>query len=120
MVFHEGRDEIIAVVVALLHAQGERDVGGTTGGVKQLRLQLTLQEAVRGALVDEQIVDTGAVLNQGDGVVSAPKGPIRDEVAAERLLPPRHPRRRRDRREGGDASVAAGILEGDGERAVTA
>jgi hypothetical protein len=37
MVFHEAGDEIIAVVVALLHAQRQRDAGIAAGGFQKLR-----------------------------------------------------------------------------------
>src|SRR3546814_19913440 len=55
MVFHEGRYEIIAVVIAGLHPQGQRDAGSGAGVGEQLRLELALEEIIGGALVDKEI-----------------------------------------------------------------
>jgi hypothetical protein len=53
VVFDEGLDEVIAMVVARLHAQMERLARFLTGGLESLGLQLLGQEAVRFALVDK-------------------------------------------------------------------
>src|SRR5690606_39316476 len=42
----EARDEVVAVVVAGLHAQGQRLAGGFAGLAQQFGLQLALQELV--------------------------------------------------------------------------
>ena len=54
MIGHEGRDEIIAVVVARLAAQRQRDAGVAAGGLQQLRPKLLFQERVGLADVDQQ------------------------------------------------------------------
>src|SRR5258707_1300621 len=46
MVFHEGGDEVVAVVVAGLAAQGERNFSLLAGGLQQLRAQLLFQKRI--------------------------------------------------------------------------
>src|SRR5688500_14708899 len=99
MVLDEGRDEIIAVVVAELHAEGEVDAGGAASVGEQLRAKLALEEIIGAALVDEDLRYPRAVLDQGDRVVGAPGRAIGAEIEGERLLAPRHAAGRDDRRE---------------------
>src|SRR4051812_41409434 len=120
MVLHEGRDEIIAVVVPLLHSQIERDAGVAARGFEQRGLQLGFEEAVGSALIDEDLCDARTILDQRDRIRLAPGGTVGAEIAAERLLAPRNLRRRGDRREGGDAAIAAGIAQRETEGAVAA
>src|SRR3954470_9983509 len=120
MLLHEGGYEEVAVVVALLHPQSQRYAGFFASAGKQPGPQLAFQERVGRALVDEDFAQGGAVLDQGDGVVGAPGGAVGAEIAAERLLAPRDLARRDDRGEGGDAPVAAGIAQSEGEGAVAA
>ncbi len=54
VVFHEGRDEVVAVVVARLASQRQRVAGVLAGLFEPFRQQLLLQELVRIPLVDEQ------------------------------------------------------------------
>ena len=72
MVCHEGRDEIIGVVVALLHADGGGLADGLAGFSQQVRLELAFEEIVRRALFDEHVGHARAVLDQGASVVLAP------------------------------------------------
>ena len=51
----ERRDEEVAVVVAFMLAQIERVAGFVARGAQQLWLQLLLEEAVREALVDQDL-----------------------------------------------------------------
>src|SRR6266581_2707346 len=69
MVGHEGRNEIITVVVARLPAQGQRDAGVGAGALEELWLELLLQEGIGVADVDQQLGQARAVLDQRDGVV---------------------------------------------------
>src|SRR4051812_17668833 len=109
MVLHKGRDEIIAVVVPLLHSQRERDAGVAARGFEQFGLQLGFEEAVGTALIDEDLFYARAIFDQRHRVRGAPGSTVGAEIAAERLLAPRNLRRRDDRRESGDAAIAAGI-----------
>src|SRR5215218_4576822 len=69
VVGHEGRDEIIAVIVAWLHPQVQRDACLLTGTLQKLRTKLRLEEWVGSADVHEQLVDARAVSNQRHGVM---------------------------------------------------
>ena len=53
MILDEGRDEVVAVVVAIVHAQFERQAAGSAGLDEKLGLQLLLEVDVRFALIDE-------------------------------------------------------------------
>jgi hypothetical protein len=101
-------------------AQGERNAGARAGGAEQLGTKLLGEEAVRLALVDEQFGQAGAVLDQRDGVVATPGCAVGPQIAPQRFLAPGDLARRDDRGEGGDASVSAGMAQGEGERAVSA
>ncbi len=54
VVFHEAGDEVVAVVVTRVAAQGERLATGFAGLPQQVGMQLPRQELVGHALVDEQ------------------------------------------------------------------
>ena len=60
------------MVVAFLHP----DLGGhihiAARLVQQMRLELTIEEVVCGSLVDQQLGQAGALLDQCAGVVLAP------------------------------------------------
>ena len=53
MLMHEGRNEIIAVIISGLHPKREIDTGVRTGFGEKFGAQLLLQEAVGLALIDE-------------------------------------------------------------------
>src|SRR3546814_9203069 len=61
-----------------------------------------------------------AILDQSRGIVAAPGRPVGAEITCQRLLPPRHARRRHNRGEGRDGLESVRVLEREGERAVTA
>ena len=54
VVFNEGRNEEVTVIVALMHPQFERLSAGFASGALKLRLQLALQEFVCGTLIHQQ------------------------------------------------------------------
>src|SRR3546814_3807934 len=54
MVFHEGRDEIIAVVVSGAQAKLELDASALAGALKKLGAQLFFKKTVGFALVDQE------------------------------------------------------------------
>ncbi|MDF3032124.1 MAG: hypothetical protein K0R03_2682 [Moraxellaceae bacterium] len=56
VVFDEGRDEVIAVVVAGVPAQRERLAGLSAGSLEQVRMQLLGEEFVAQSLVHEDAV----------------------------------------------------------------
>src|SRR3546814_5505544 len=77
MVFHEGRDEIIAVVVSGAQAKLELDASALAGALKKLGAQLFFKKTVGFALVDQERRHPSAVLNQSDRIMSAPGSLIR-------------------------------------------
>src|SRR4030081_3406443 len=72
MVVHEGGDEVIAVIVTALAAQGERNVRFLAGSLQQLRAKLFGQERIGVAIVHQQIGKSGSVLDQRDRIMPAP------------------------------------------------
>lgn len=120
MVVHEAADEVVGVVVALLHPQGQRDAGLAAGLPQQVQLELAFQEGVGRALVHQDLRQAGAVLDQGRGVVAAPGGTVGAEIGGERLLPPGAAQGRDDRGEGGDRPEARGVPQRQGQRAMAA
>lgn len=69
MLADEAGDEVVAVVVAVLHPQRERDAALCTGGLQALRKQLFGQEFVGGAVIDQRGRQRRAGLDQAGGVV---------------------------------------------------
>src|SRR5690606_5241358 len=120
VVLHEGRDEVVAVVVALLHAQAQGLAALPAGFGEALGLQLALEEGVARALVDE---DRRRVLRRTHElrrVVAGPRFAIVAEVSAEGLLAPRDLGGGDDRRERRDRAVRARLAQREDERAVAA
>src|SRR5882757_7088439 len=66
MIGHEGRDEVVAVVVAGLAPQGEGNVGLFACRFQQLGPKLLGEELVGIAVVHQQLGEPGAVLDQRD------------------------------------------------------
>src|SRR5215218_5813497 len=107
MILHEGRDEEVGVVVAVLVPQRERDAGSRACRLQKLGLQLAGEEGVGRALVDEDVGQAGAIGDQGACVVGPPRIAIGSKVARERLLAPGAAHRRGNRREGRDGGEPA-------------
>src|SRR5580692_2899599 len=102
MIFHEGRNEVIPVVVAFLKAQRHGISNPAAGRLKELRMQLLLEELIGGTLVDQDRRAACSIFDLRDQlrrIISAPLAVIRAEITTERLLPPRTALRRRNRRE---------------------
>ncbi len=104
MVRHEGRDEIIAVVVARLDAQSQRDAGFEAYALQQLRLAAARRETDPRRPTSTS--RSGTALrprSEAYRIVPAPRLLVITEIARRSAFsPPRHLRWRDDRREGGD------------------
>src|SRR3989339_2051165 len=72
MLADEGRNEVIAVVVAVLHPQLERNVARGAGRLQILREQLFGEKLVAGAMVDQRRWQRRAGLDQAGGVPGFP------------------------------------------------
>ncbi len=70
MVVHEGRDEIIGMVVTLVHSERKPDVRSFDGFFEQPWAQTVFEEAIRLALVDQEFREAGAVLDERAGIYS--------------------------------------------------
>src|SRR3546814_5204384 len=100
MLGHEGRDEIIAVVISGLRPDFRLLPVALARFDQQSGLELFGQEIVRLALIDEQVGHAQPLIEQGARVIGVPLLAVVAEVARQRLLAPRALRRRDDRREG--------------------
>src|SRR5580704_777282 len=117
---HEGRYEVVAVVIARLAAKQERDAGLRAGTLQQLRAQLLGEERIGIADIDEKIGKPRAVLDQCNGIVLAPGLAGIAEVTGQRLDAPWDLRRRRDRRECAGGAIAVGVSKRCCQRAMSA
>src|SRR5262245_1170034 len=120
VVFHEGGDEVVAVVVAVLHAQRERGARLPAAVVEHLRVKLLRKKLVRGTLIDEDRARKRPLRDQDTGVVFCPGLLVRPQVAAKRFLPPGAAHGRGDRRKGRYRAVLTGVAQGSHQRAMTA
>ena len=111
---------MIAVVVPRLHPQRQGDPRLVTRLGQQLGTQLLGQELVGIALIDQQVGQSRAVLDQGNGIRLSPGGAVLPQIAAQRLLTPGHLGRRDDGREGRHAAEAVRVAQTDGQRTVAA
>jgi len=114
----EGGDEVIAVVVALLPAQGQRKVAGGANPFERCRVQLLGQKLIGGALIDQQGNGLRSRLDQAGGIVIGPCLAMVAQIGFETALPPAAGHRVTDRREGGNGPVAPRFPEGADQRAV--
>ena len=90
----------------------EADSGLIAGTLEQLRPQFLFKEWVSRPYVDKQLIHFGAVLDQSDSIVAAPRLSVLAEVAGQGLLPPRHLSRRNNRGERGNAAKQIRIAQG--------
>ena len=119
MVCHEGRDEVVAVVVALLSAQGQVDSFFSASLFQEVRFQLFFEKIVRLALIDEDGFVPRCRLYEFACIVGHPGFFVVSQVGVEGFLSPRTLRGRGDGREGRERAVSLRIAEGAGERAVS-
>ena len=121
VIFHEARNEIIAVVVTRLKPQRDGITDLLAGRLEELWMQLALQELIATALVDEDRRPARRVFDSGHEfgrVVVTPLPVVGPEVARERFLAPGAGLGRRDRCKRGNGMVARRILESDRERSM--
>ncbi len=110
MIVHEGRDEVVGVVVALMHAQRQADIGALDRLLEFPRREARLEKTVGLTLVDQKLREAGAVFDQRAGVVFAPLGTIRAEIFFKRILRPVGGQRIDDRGKGRAALEAVGFF----------
>src|SRR5258706_12201753 len=93
---HEGLHEVVAMIIARLHAQAERltRLGGGRG--EYLRQQLLGQKLIRRPLIDEDRPRKRPARDQLAGVVFAPALGILPQIIRERLPAPGGLHRRRN------------------------
>src|SRR6185437_451363 len=115
---HEGRDEIITMVVTGLPPKRQRNSRLGACLAEQIGAKLLVQELVGGAEIHQQVIQPGAVLDERDAVVLAPRRTILSKIAAQRLLSPRHLAGSDDWRESRDAAEALGKIECDSQCSV--
>ncbi|MND66693.1 hypothetical protein D3C80_580920 [compost metagenome] len=72
VVVHEGGDEIVRVVVTLVHAERQADIGALHGFLEQPWAQTIFQKAVRLALIDQKLREARAIRDECAGIVLAP------------------------------------------------
>src|SRR5207237_49064 len=120
MIFHECGYEIIAVVVAGLTAEQQWNLRLRAGALQKLGAKLLGQELIGVADIDQQIREPSTVLDERDGIVSAPSRTVIAEIPAERLDAPWHLRRRDNRRKGAGGAIAIGRPQRNREGAMAA
>src|SRR5918992_1361052 len=106
VVFYQGRDEVVAVIVALVPAQGQRLAGRSARLLQDAGVELLFEKLVGRALVHENgaAVGEGVFADELAGVVLAPCCFVRAEVVRERLFAPGGAGGGRDWGEGRDAA----------------
>src|SRR3954454_611736 len=120
MILHEGGNEVVAVIVAAVAAQLERNVGLSARTFQQFWAKLLVQERIGITYVDQEIRKSRPVLKQGDGIMLAPSARISAEIASERLDAPRNLGGRDNRRKGGRGAKRTGIGKRYRQPAMTA
>src|SRR5690606_38070480 len=120
VVCDERRDEIIAVIVALLSPQRQLRSGLATSLLEQLWLQLLGQKLVRRALIDQDGVVVALGCKQLRGIIRAPGFAIGTEIASKRLLTPRALHGCADWRKSRHGTILVSVPEGDHQGTVSA
>ena len=85
------------MIVAFLHPQRHLLTRRARGVDETLRLQLALQKLIGRTLIDQDVRADGCLRDELGRVVALPRAAIAAEIRRERLLAPRHLRRRDDR-----------------------
>ena len=123
MVCHEGRDEVVAVVVAFLHPHCEGDSFISASLFQQMRFQLItmifLEEVVCLALIDEDGLVPHCRLDEFARIVWQPCFFVVAQICVEGFLSPGALRGRGNRSKGRERSIVLRIAQGAGERTVS-
>ncbi len=88
MIGHEAGDEVVGMIVAVLHPQGHGLVDFLAGRFEQMRAQLFFQELVGAPLVDQDVPGeemTGP--DQFGGVVFFPNVGVVAQISGKGLVP---------------------------------
>src|SRR6185312_5114058 len=91
VVLHEGRDEVVAVVVAFMAPQLQRVTNFLRRFLEQVGMQLQLQELVRETLVDQDVRPARRILHAGHElgrIIGGPLPTVGTEIPCKRLLSP--------------------------------
>ena len=88
VVGHEARHEIVAVIVAGLVAERERDAGRAECLLEQVGLELLLEEIIRRTLVDQDLGGPIGGARKFRGVVLAPSVAVVAKIARENAFSP--------------------------------
>ncbi len=116
-------DEVVAVVVVRVPAQGERLLDQRACRFEHMGVQLLGEEGIRHALVHQDAVRVGRgglALHEHGGVVRLPGLAGHAEVAAEGLVAPGALGGRADRRDGRQGAEHAAVAQGQRDRAMAA
>jgi hypothetical protein len=123
VLFYKSRDEVIAVVVAVVIADLEIEAALGAGFLEQFGVQLLGEERVVVALVDEDRPPVPGICHRARylaGIVFLPAHRVAAQVIAERLAPPRGIQGRGNGRERRQGPEYVRVTETDRERAMTA
>ena len=90
VIFHERRDEIIAMIVTVVPPQFERHTAFLAGCLKQVRMQFLLQERICQPLIDKNLIRRRALklTNNFCRIVFSPARLVATQVIAKGFLPP--------------------------------
>ena len=100
VILDETGNEVVAMVVTRLPAQGQRVIGRFRCCFKRFRFELRHEKIIPVALVDQDRQFFGCTRQQGAGIPFAPVRAIFAQVTGKRLFAPRCAHRIADRREG--------------------
>src|SRR5437773_10960678 len=89
VICHEGRNEIIAMVITALATEIDRDACLRTSSFQPFRAKMFCQELIGIADINQKYGKSGTVLDQGNRVMLAPRLLIAPEIAGQRLDTPR-------------------------------
>ncbi len=84
----EGGDEMVAVIIVLLHTQLDADATQLAGGLQVLRKQLPGQKFITGALIDQMRRQIRTCFDKSRRIVVCPAAAILTQIRRETRLPP--------------------------------
>ena len=78
---HEGRNEVVGMIVTRLHADRCRLSGLGAGIDQHLSLELVDQKSVSHTLIDQQVWQASTIGDERTGIIFAPHGPVRPDIS---------------------------------------